>query len=280
MVDALHAALRDAETHLLAISSFTRAKPMRAVVDESSFDDLKPAMLRCFAVLDWYARLTAAVGGALAELAAGESQAGQAALLGAIDACVLIESQFSAWSAAMNRFSWFKRTVKELGSKIAHDPDIALIRTNLDAFQAFIANVQFPIGIHMSGPLRAEVKKVPNHEATLLSTLEFGVKRVTLPRPTDAELRPLPLLIVYADGDATPGSFNVFTAARPQLKGAMQLFKKFPEVEAAPPDSDDSEGAVKLHLAIMLQRCPHYTQQIGAKWGTPGAVGGTKCVVQ
>lgn len=84
----------------------------------------------------------------------------RATVLAAIDSCVLIESQYSGWSAAMNRFSWFKRTVKELGSKLAQDPDISVIRPNLDQFHEFIANVMFPIGIHMTGPMRSLVKQV------------------------------------------------------------------------------------------------------------------------
>eukprot|EP00966_Prymnesium_polylepis_P195513 4532070-Prymnesium_polylepis.2 len=49
-------------------------------------------------------------------------------LLDAVDACVLIECQFAGWSNAMNRFSWFKRTVQALAGKLPADAEMAALR--------------------------------------------------------------------------------------------------------------------------------------------------------
>lgn len=90
---------------------------------------------------------------------------------------MVIECQFGGWSGAINRFSWFKRTVKEVYPKLTHEPELPRIRSSLDSFQEFIANVNFPLGVHLTGPMRTEMKKVAGHEQLLLDTLEFGIKR-------------------------------------------------------------------------------------------------------
>ena len=64
----------------------------------------------------------------------------------------------------MNRFSWFKRTVSALGTQVAGDPQITQIKADMLKFQNFIGNASYPLGLHLTGPLRAELKKVENHE--------------------------------------------------------------------------------------------------------------------
>jgi len=284
MVDVLRSVVADAEQHFRAICNFSSAKPMRAAVDMQSYEDLKPGVLLSFAVLEWYNRLSGALVAMVSELATAPdgptTETARSLLLDALDACVLIECQYAGWSNAMNRFSWFKRTVQALGNQVAAEPDMPQIKADMQKFQSFIGNAQFPIGLHMTGPLRTEVKKVEKHERVLMAALEHGVKRAAGPRPADSELRPLPVVMVFADGELTPGSFNVFTSGSPALKPLQQLFKKFPQVEISSPlHGADSSAGVPLRLAVVLQRCPHYTQQMGSKWGAPGA-GGKKCVVQ
>jgi len=281
--ESLRSVVADAENHFRTVCNFSSAAPMRAAVDMQSFEDLKPVALQSFAVLDWYHRLQAALVDVVSELAKASdgpsADTARSLLLDAVDACVLIECQFAGWSNAMNRFSWFKRTVQALAGKLPADAEMAALREGMLKFQGFIGNAQFPIGLHMTGPLRAEVKKVEGHEAVLMSALDHGVKRAAGHKPADSELRPLPVVMVFADGELAPGAFNIFTS--PVASSLRPLFKKFPEVEIASPlhGAESSAGAGTLLLAEMLRRCPHYTPQVGARWGAAGA-GGKKCVVQ
>jgi len=102
------------------------------------------------------------------------------------------------------------------------------------------------------------------------------------PKAEPNQLRPLPFLIYLADGDTAPGSYNVFAS---NLKGVQRVFKRYPDVDCSPPshigaDLADVPG-VQMQLAVVLQRCPHYTTNMAGKWG--GATdGGSQscCMVQ
>lgn len=104
------------------------------------------------------------------------------------------------------------------------------------------------------------------------------------PKPEPPQLRPLPFLIYMADGDTAPGSFNVFSQGS-ELKGAQRVFKRFPETECAPPpeivaELGDLGQSVQMQLAVVLQRCPHYTTNMAGRWGGASAEGaGTCCVI-
>lgn len=287
-MEALRAVSLEAETHFRSICAFTDAKPMRAAVDRQTFDDLKPGTMLSFEVMRWAERLTQAFVDVVATLAQGpgpSDETARALLAEALDAFVLIECQYAGWSQCMNRFSWFKRTQAALGAAVADDPDMETIRPNISAFQSFIGNAQYPIGLHLTGPLRSAVKKVSGHERVLLAAVSQATKQA-MPfqsRPPDRALRPLPMFLVLADGDLMPGSFNVFSPGKDtiDLRPTQQLFKRFPEVEVASPlhGSDSSAAAGCLKLAVVLQRCPHYSQSMGSKWGAPSS-NSKKCVLQ
>lgn len=74
MAETLQNIVAETDTHLQSICSFTRAKPMRAVVDMTSFEDLKPGMMGCFAVLDWYKRLSSNLVSVIGKLKKGGSE--------------------------------------------------------------------------------------------------------------------------------------------------------------------------------------------------------------
>lgn len=104
------------------------------------------------------------------------------------------------------------------------------------------------------------------------------------PKPDASQLRPLPFLIYFADGDPAPGSFNVFSQGS-ELKGAQRVFKRFPETDTAPPPEVVAElgeqQLVPMALAVALQRCPHYTTNMAGRWGGASAEGsGTCCMIQ
>ena len=102
------------------------------------------------------------------------------------------------------------------------------------------------------------------------------------PKPGPPQLRPLPFLIYMADGDTAPGSFNAFSQGS-ELKPAQRVFKRFPETECAPPPEIIAElgeiMSVKMQLAVVLQRCPHYTTNMAGRWGAASADGGDTCCI-
>ena len=60
----------------------------------------------------------------------------------------------------MNRFSWYKRTVQALGAQVSQNTEVIAMRDDMLAFQSSIGNPQFPLGMHMTGPLREKLKRV------------------------------------------------------------------------------------------------------------------------
>ena len=96
------------------------------------------------------------------------------------------------------------------------------IRT-LSRLLVSVGDSSYPIGMHMTGPLRAAVKKAPGHERLLVAcAFQLGASAegsAGTPLPGAAALaaanllRPLPYLLYLADGDSGD-SYNVFTAQK------------------------------------------------------------------
>lgn len=269
--------------HLRTISLFALNRPpMRAKVDRQSFDELKPGVDSALAILDWFEAISKQFCAALAELggAGGDpSAAALAPLVACLDACVVLENQYGGWSACINRFSWFKRTFSCVRRDVEGEIDAETLQRNIARFQSFIGNAQFPIGMHLTGPLRNAVKKVPGHERVLLAALMATCKEATS-RPDSATLRPLPYLIYLADGNAAPSSFNVFHS---KLAPVQKLFKRNQTADCSPPEALRKEldlpAGHPVHLGTVLTRCPHFTAAMGRRWGMAGDGDGGGCAI-
>ena len=129
----------------------------------------------------------------------------------------------------------------------------------------------YPIGMHLTGPLRETVKKVTGHERVLLAALFHCTSRAA-DHPEANLLRPLPYLLYLADGDIASGgsaSFNVFVGQR--LQPVQKVFKRHPMADCAPPpELTESLGLAPghpVHLGTVLARCPHYVASMRTKWG-------------
>ena len=131
-----------ASEHLRCICEFSLNRPpIRTKIDRQSYDELKPVVQRAVALLDWYNALQQQFTGFLGELAtAGGTPSPEhlTLLVEAIDACVLLENQFGGWSACINRFSWFKRTLAQIRRELFADPDVEQLNRDIPRFQAFI----------------------------------------------------------------------------------------------------------------------------------------------
>lgn len=132
-----------ASEHLRSICEFSlNQPPMRAKVDKQSYDELKPGVQRAMVLYDWFVELQANFTSFLSELAqAGGTPSPEhlQLLADAIDACVVLENQFGGWSACVNRFSWFKRTITQIRKEVsASDPDCERISKAIPKFQNFI----------------------------------------------------------------------------------------------------------------------------------------------
>jgi len=275
-----------ASEHLRSICEFSlNQPPMRAKVDKQSYDELKPGVQRAMVLYDWFVELQANFTSFLSELAqAGGTPSPEhlQLLADAIDACVVLENQFGGWSACVNRFSWFKRTITQIRKEVsASDPDCERISKAIPKFQNFIGHSSFPIGMHMTGPLRVETKKVDGHERLLLAAL-FHCQQTAAAQssPSASQLRPMPYLLYLADGD-TSGS-NVFVGTK--LAPVQKLFKRFPIAECGPPPELVRELGLApghpVHLGTVLSRCPHYLPSMGSRWGIPKPPGeGGGCVL-
>lgn len=273
---ALKETLSDFPTHLRTVCEFSLNRPpMRAKVDRQSFDELKPGVDAAIAVLDWFEQLQmhlAALVEALGHRKPSPGAEELQQLAQAVDCCVVMENQFSGWSACVNRFSWFKRTFGMLRKEVANDVDVDALNKNVNRFQGLIGNTQFPIGTHLTGPLRVSLKKVASTSDVMMAALAQLAEQVATFKNGSADphlLRPLPFLIYLADGDTGPGSFNVFQSAA-ALKPVMRVFKRHPEVGCSPPpevfkEEGESNG-VTMRLAVVLQRCPHYATHMAPKW--------------
>ena len=263
-------ALAAYEEHLKTVVGWaTHMPPMRAKVDRQSFDELKPTVDRALAVLDWFEQLQQQFAACLGALGPGSSAAELAPLATAVDACIMLENQFSGWSNCVNRFSWFKRTFSVIRRDVAAEFDVEKLNSDLNRFQSFIGapparppaslpapraslpaprppsrapalppraaphaaaaaaagNARFPIGCHLTGPLRDAVKKVGGHEGVLVAALRAtaAAAAAQTPRAEAAQLRSLPFLLYLADGDVAPGSFNVFSE---NLKDVQKIFRR------------------------------------------------------
>lgn len=276
--------------HLRTICEFSLNRPpMRAKVDRQSFDELKPGVEAAVALLDWYEQLSAefiALVDRLAKAAPPLPAEELGLICTAVDCLVLMENQFGGWSACINRFSWFKRTFGMLRKEVAGEVNIEQLNKDINRFQSLIGSTQFPVGTHLTGPLRDSLKKVRDSGKVMLAALNKLAEEAATakPKPEPPQLRPLPFLIYMADGDTAPGSFNVFSQGS-ELKGAQRVFKRFPETECAPPpeivaELGDLGQSVQMQLAVVLQRCPHYTTNMAGRWGGASAEGsGTCCVI-
>ena len=131
-----------ASVHLGAICEFSLNRPpLRPKIDRQSYDELRPGVEHAIAVLEWFNSLQQQVSSFISELAAagGPPSAAQLTLIAeAVDACVVLENQFSGWSACINRFSWFKRTFAQLRRELAGDPAADQLAKDLPRFQSFI----------------------------------------------------------------------------------------------------------------------------------------------
>ena len=128
-------------THLRTICEFSLNRPpMRAKVDRQSFDELKPGVDAAVALLDWFEQLQThftALVDSLARLPSpGAEELRQ--LAEAVDCCVVMENQFSGWSACVNRFSWFKRTFGMLRKEVAGEVNVERLNKDVNRFQNLI----------------------------------------------------------------------------------------------------------------------------------------------
>jgi len=290
-MDGLRKSNADSASHLRTICEFSLNRPpLRAKVDKQSYDELKPGVDRAIAVLDWYNQLLQHFVAVLKELSSSSSPPPQEALsllIESIDVLVVIENQFGGWSACMNRFSWFKRTFTQIRREVAGETDCDQLTRDISRFQGFIGNASFPIGMHMTGPLRVEVKKVGRSEAPLLAALQQSTAAASGKADANAAcLRPLPYLLYLVDGDTGSDGYNVFTASPKDLVPVQKVFKKFPMADCGPPEEMVRELGLAaghpVHLGTVLARCPHYQPSMRTKWGMPKAAGasdGGKCVI-
>ena len=138
---ALKETLSAFPTHLRTVCEFSRGPPMRAKVDRQSFDELKPGVDKALAVLDWFEQLQLHLAALVEALghrkpSPGDDELQQ--LAQAVDCCVVMENQFSGWSALVNRFSWFKRTFGMLRKEIASEIDVDKLNKDITRFQSLI----------------------------------------------------------------------------------------------------------------------------------------------
>lgn len=271
-MEALRRSNAAVAAHLHSVCEFSLNRPpLRAKVDKQSFDELKPGVDRAIALFDWYEELKQNFVALLRELASTSSAPPADALsllTEALDALVVIENQFGGWSACVNRFSWFKRTFTQIRREVAQELDADKLTKDISRFQGFIGNAQFPIGLHMTGPLRGDVQKIQGHTRPLLAALQQLSATASAKGDADpACLRPLPYLLYLADGDAG-GGFNVFSASK-ELAPVQKVFKKFPTADCGPPANLIKELGLAeghpVHLGTVLSRCPHYTPSMRTK---------------
>ena len=251
--------------------------PLPPQVDRQSYDELKPGVDRALALLDWFADLRKSYAAVVRELAGSQpphSEQTLTLLAEALDCCVVLENQFSGWSQMINRFSWFKRTFAQIRSELSADVvDVDKLTRDLSRFQSFIGDTKFPIGMHMTGPLRAELLKVEGHERALVAALQQLSADADGNARADASLlRPLPYLIYLADGEAGTNTYNVFAE---KLTVTQKVFKKHQMADCAPPPAMVAELGLPtghpVHLGTVLARCPHYAPSMRTKWGMPKA---------
>ena len=138
---ALKETLSAFPTHLRTVCEFSLGPPMRAKVDRQSFDELKPGVDKALAVLDWFEQLQLHLAALVEALghrkpSPGDDELQQ--LAQAVDCCVVMENQFSGWSALVNRFSWFKRTFGMLRKEIASEIDVDKLNKDITRFQNLI----------------------------------------------------------------------------------------------------------------------------------------------
>ena len=140
---ALRQSTADAARHLHSVCEISLNRPpLRAKVDRQSFDELKPGVDSAIALLDWFAGLQQSFAGLVRELAAPSAAPSPAALtliVEALDACIVLENQFSGWSACINRFSWFKRTFQQIQRDVAVDCDVEKLQRDIGRFHGFIS---------------------------------------------------------------------------------------------------------------------------------------------
>ena len=160
---ALSDSLTAYPTHLRTICQFSLNRPpMRAKVDRQSFDELKPGVDAALALLDWYEALQSNFAAAVEQIANRPSpepeQLEQVAK--AVDCCVVMENQFSGWSACVNRFSWFKRTFGMLRKEVASEINVEQLNKDINRFQNLIGAAS-PCGLAhtpMHAPTHAQTR--------------------------------------------------------------------------------------------------------------------------
>ena len=140
MAAALASCTKAYEAHLKTICEFSLNRPpMRAKVDRQSYDELKPGVDKALALLDWYEELKKAFVACLRELgSSSEKREGLAALVEALDCCVVLENQFSGWSQCINRFSWFKRTFAQIRREVSAEIDCDKLSKDISRFGGLI----------------------------------------------------------------------------------------------------------------------------------------------
>ena len=142
----------------------------------------------------------------------------------------------------------------------------------------------FPMGTHMTGPLRQKVKKVRGHERPLVAAVfALSEQAASSKDAPPMLLRPMPFLLYLADGD-TGEAYNVFLASK--LLPVQKVFKRYPIVACNPPDGvisslqlPDDHQQYRVHLGTVLSRCPHWSVAMNTKWGMPKAPGEESCCV-
>ena len=92
-------------------------------------------------LLDWYEELKKAFVAclrALSDSSGGAKAEGLAALVEALDCCVVLENQFSGWSQCINRFSWFKRTFAQIRREVSAEIDCDKLSKDISRFGGLI----------------------------------------------------------------------------------------------------------------------------------------------
>lgn len=282
---ALAASSAASSDHLRTICQFSlNHPPLRAKVDRQCYDELKPGVNNALALLDWFDELKLNFAKFLGELAQADgtpSPEHLQVLIDAVDACVVLENQFGGWSQCINRFSWFKRTMAQIRKEVSSDPDSERINKAIPRFQKFIGEPKYPIGMHITGPLNETTKTVASHERVIVAALHHCAKAATAAAtPAPSQLRPLPYLLYFADGEGS--GYNVFVGTK--LAQEQKLFKRFPMADCGPPAEMVRDMGLApghpVHLGQVLTRCPHYTSSMRTKWGLPKQAGEqNSCIV-
>lgn len=154
-------------------------------------------------------------------------------------------------------------------------------RSRVRVLRRGTGDIHFPVGMHLTGPLRAAVKKgCAGHERPVVAALlQTAAAAESAGASAPAHfVRTLPYLLCLADGDAGD-AYDVFRSVK--LQSVQRVFKKHPTAECAPPAELARElglpAGYPVHLGTVLARCPHYQASMRTKWGMPKGADEESC---